>query len=277
MAITTDKIKELREKTSAGMLDCKKALQDAAGDFEKAVEILRKKGIASATKRAGKEAKEGLIGLDTRGAKGVMVELNCETDFVARTDGFRSLLARILKQTLNDGEKAIESEEIKTAVAENSGSTGEKLELKRAVVLEAKNGFVSGYLHSNHRVGVLIEVEGNGENAELHAAARDAAMQVAAMRPVYVDRKTVASEWLEKEKEILRETSKEALKGKPEQVQEKILTGKLNKRYEEVCLLDQKFIKDDKQTVGKFLEAAAKKAGSPLVIKSFIRYELGSN
>jgi len=277
ITITADQVKELRERTSAGLLDCKKALAEAGGDFEKAVEILRKKGIASAAKREGREAKEGAIGVKTEKNKGVLVELNCETDFVAKTDAFQALLEKIVAQVFKEGEAVIQTSAFTAAVTEVAAKTGEKLQARRAVTAKADQGVVASYLHSNRRVGVLVAVATPSPSAEIEAAGREVAMQIAAMRPSYVDRSEAPAEWIAKEKEILLEQSKEALQNKPEPVKEKILEGKLAKRFEEVCLLDQRYIKDDKQTVRQYLEAVAKKAGTSLKVQQFVRYELGGS
>lgn len=280
MIITADQVKELRERTSAGLLDCKKALSEAAGDFEKAVEILRKKGIASAAKREGREAKEGLIGIKTEKNKGVLAELNCETDFVAKTEAFQALLEKTVVQVFSEGEAVIQSSAFTSALTEVAAKTGEKLQARRAVTVKVDQGVVVSYLHSNRRVGVLVALETASQSADsidIQAAGREVAMQIAAMRPEYLDRSEIAPAWIAKEKEILLEQSKEALQNKPEPVKEKILEGKLAKRFEEVCLLDQRYIKDDKQTVRQFLDAAAKKAGASLKVKRFVRYELGGS
>jgi elongation factor Ts len=277
MTITADQVKELRERTSAGLMDCKRALTEAGGDFEKAVEILRKKGIASAAKREGREAKEGFVGLKVEGNKGVLVELNCETDFVAKTDAFENLLTSTVNKIFTEGEKVIESESFRASLVEVAAKTGEKLQAKRAATLKVPQGFIASYLHSNRRVGVLVAIETASKAPEAEAAGREVAMQVAAMRPDYVNREEVPSDWVRKEKEIFLEQSKETLQNKPEPVREKILEGKLTKRYEEVCLLDQRFIKDDKQSVRQYLDAVAKKTGSTLKISAFLRYELGAS
>jgi elongation factor Ts len=276
MTITADQVRELRNKTSAGLMACKNALNESEGDFEKAVEILRKKGIVSAAKREGKDAKEGLIGVTIEGSKGVMVELNCETDFVAKTDGYTELLNNVIAQVSEKGEAVLKEESFKTFIVENAAKTGEKVEVGRASVVEATNGFVASYLHPNKRVGVLVAVEGDSSNEELQSVARDVAMQVAAMKPLYVTREEVPADWVQKEKDILLDQSKDALAGKPEEVQQKILEGKIGKKYEEICLLNQKFIKEDKLAVGKYVENAAKKAGGSLKVVSFVRFELGA-
>jgi len=276
MTITADQVRELRAKTSAGLMACKNALNESEGDFEKAIEILRKKGIASAAKREGKDAKEGLIGVTIEGSKGVLVELNCETDFVAKTDGFTELLNNVIAQVSEKGEAVLEDESFKTFIVENASKTGEKVEVGRASVVEASNGFVASYLHPNKRVGVLVSIEGDSANEDLQSVARDVAMQVAAMKPLYVNKEDVPADWVEKEKDILLAESKDALAGKPEEVQQRILEGKIGKKYEEICLLNQKFIKEDKLAVGKYVENAAKKAGGSLKVVSFVRFELGA-
>jgi len=276
-AVTTEQIKELRELTQAGFLDCKKALAESGGDFEKAVEILRKKGIASAAKREGREAKEGLIGLKTEGQKGILVELNCETDFVAKTDPFQELLEKAIEKGFQEDAASLQSESFQSQVVETSAKTGEKLRLRRADLLQTAKGLIAGYLHSNKRVGVLIELETEKPSAEAEQLGKELAMQIAAMRPTYVSRDSVSSEWIEKEKEILSEQSKDALQNKPEPVREKILQGKLGKRFEEVCLLDQRFIKDDKKSVQQIIKEFCQKTSTSLKVQRFVRYELGGS
>ena len=277
MTVTTDQIKELREKTSAGVLNCKKALIESKGDFEKAVEILRKKGIAQAAKREGREAKEGLIGLRLGGTKGVVVELNCETDFVAKTDAFKSLMEEALNSGFEHGKESLVEASFQARLVETSAKTGEKLQLGRVELLSVPQGVVAGYLHSNHRVGVLVAIQAQNPNSELEALGKEIAMQVAAMCPVYVSRQDIPAEWIEKEKEITFEQSKAALQNKPEPVQQKIIEGKLAKRYEDVCLLDQRYIKDDKKSIQQIVSDFAKRTGITPTIQNFIRYELGGS
>ena len=265
MAAPAELVKSLRDRTGAGMMDCKAALDSNNGDIEKAIDFLRKKGMASAAKRAGRDAKEGLIFSKTAGNKTAIVEINCETDFVARTDDFKNLGTLALDEALAHGEKGIESDSVQKRVAELSGKIGEKMLVKRAKVLTAQ-GAVYSYIHANNKLGVLVEL--SAKNDEL---GKNLAMQVAASNPICVNRTQVPAELVEREKAVYREE----IKGKPENIVEKIIQGKLDKFYQNSCLMEQPFIKDDKMTVQKLVDEASKSSGSPLAIKQFVRFQLG--
>lgn len=274
MAITASMVKELREKTGAGMLDCKKALMETNGDMEKAIDYLREKGIASAAKKAGRIAAEGLVAVKAEGNKAVIVEVNSETDFVAKNEQFQTLVKNLadhilantpanveeaLAQKFNGEDKTVE-EYINSSIA----TIGEKISLRRFAVVEKGDNAVFGtYLHMGGRIGVITVLEGTND-AEL---AKDIAMHVAAINPSYVSHEEVPSEELEREKEVLKQQALN--EGKPENIVAKIVEGRLGKFYERVCLLDQPFVKDGDQKVGKYVES---KGAS---VKSFIRYEVG--
>lgn len=274
MAITASMVKELREKTGAGMLDCKKALMETNGDMEKAIDYLREKGIASAAKKAGRIAAEGLVAVKAEGNKAVIVEVNSETDFVAKNEQFQTLVKNLadhilantpanveeaLAQKFNGEDKTVE-EYINSSIA----TIGEKISLRRFAVVEKGDNAVFGtYLHMGGRIGVITVLEGTND-AEL---AKDIAMHVAAINPSYVSHEEVPSEELEREKEVLKQQALN--EGKPENIVAQIVEGRLGKFYERVCLLDQPFVKDGDQKVGKYVES---KGAS---VKSFIRYEVG--
>ncbi|MEK4565286.1 translation elongation factor Ts [Alkalihalobacillus sp. FSL R5-0424] len=274
MAVTASMVKELREKTGAGMMDCKKALTETNGDMEKAIDFLREKGIASAAKKADRVAAEGLAAVVTEGNKAVIIEVNSETDFVAKNEGFQTLVKELaehllakepanveeaLEQPFKDGSTSVQ-EHINSAIAK----IGEKLSLRRFAVATKEDGDVFGaYLHQGGRIGVLT-VLGNSSDEDL---ARDVAMHVAAIRPTYVSRDEVEAEEVNREREVLKQQALN--EGKPENIVEKMVEGRLSKYFEQVCLLDQPFVKDGDQKVGKFL--AAKNATA----KSFVRFEVG--
>ncbi len=282
--ISAQMVKELREKTGAGMMDCKKALAESAGDFSKAEDWLRKKGISKAASKGSRIAAEGLVGIDVLngGKLGVAVEVNSETDFVARNDAFLKLttdlvahvakhapatIDALLDQTWTDGKK------VKDAITEKVATIGENISVRRFDRLQVEGqGTVSHYLHANGRIASLVEVLGS-DNAEVGALARELAMQVAAMNPQYVSREFVPAALVEKEKEIYREELKAA--NKPEAIWEKILGGKLEKFFEQVCLVDQVSIKDDKKKVKDLVGEAGKKLGATLKVGRVVRFEVG--
>lgn len=261
-------IKQLRERTGAGMVDCKKALEESGGDIEKAVEILRKKGIAKAAKRSEREAGEGivLVAANDAGDEGYILEINSETDFVARNEKFQKLAEAVFNVVKNNKPKdldelmnqTMDGGTVKESLDSLSGTIGEKLGIKRFAVLTG--ACVAAYSHAAGRIGVLLSLDKAGEN-EL---AKDMAMQVVAASPRYLNREQVLPEEVEKEKEIYRENL--AKEGKPEPIMEKIIAGKLDKYFEEVCLLEQEYIKDDKKKVKDIL--------GEVKVEKFLRYSL---
>lgn len=266
-----EQIKKLREITGAGIMDCKKALEVSNGDIPKAVTFLREKGISSAVKREAKEAREGLIGLIVEGARGAIIELNSETDFVARTGDFKALTAALTRKTLEQGEGIVEQNAVQDEVKELSGKVGEKMVFRRASRFEAGPGmFVSSYLHSNTRIGVLVLMEGPQNEAALQCG-KDIAMQIAACRPRFVCAKDIPLEMIEERKK----SYVEEIKNKPQAIQEKIASGKLEKWLTEVCLLDQVFIKNEDQKVGAYVAEVSNKAGAGVKVLRFVRFEVG--
>lgn len=284
MEITAQLVKELREKTGAGMMDCKKALTEANGDFEKAIEVLRKKGAAVAAKRAERSANEGIILTKSleNGSKAVIVEVNCETDFVAKSDDFVSfanfvLDAIVQNQPKNTSELLALKHDGKLVQEELTaiiGKIGEKIEVSRFLIETAENGVVVDYIHHGSKLAVLIRVDNVKDTgkAEISSLSKDFAMQVAAMKPSYVTRKEVSEDVLNKEKEIYKEVARK--EGKPEQILDKIAEGKLNKFYQENCLVEQASIKDNTKSVGDILNEYNKKNSSEAVIKLFHRFHL---
>lgn len=275
MAITTADIKKLRTATGAGMMDCKKALEEAAGDFDKAVEIIRKKGMAIANKRSDREATEGVVlsKVSSDLKHGAIISLNCETDFVAKNDGFVAFATKILDKALTEKPAdlaallALELEggrSVETHISEQTGIIGEKLELSYYDQVDAES--VISYIHAGNKLATLV-----GFNRSLEEQmAKDVAMQVAAMSPVAVDKDAVPTEVVEKELEIAKE--KYRLEGKPENMLDKIAQGSLNKFFKENTLLNQDFVKDAKMSIKDYLKSADK----DLTVTTFKRYSLNN-
>ena len=256
-AFTAKDVMALREKTGAGMMDCKKALVDADGDMEKAGDILRERGIAKAAKRAAKVAAEGLVSALVEGKKGVLLEVNCESDFVAKGDTFHALVNDIAKHILKVNPASVEAllasdmggKTVDTFVQEATAIIGEKISVRRFTVFES-NGFIETYIHMGGTMGVMLDFDG-AENAETKEIAHNVALHTAFSKPAYLSSSEVSPETIEKEKAIL--TQEVMNEGKPQQIAEKIVMGKIKKYYEENCLLDQKFVKDDKITISQLL------------------------
>jgi elongation factor Ts len=281
MVITAAQVNELRQKTGAGMMDCKKALTEADGDFEKAIEILRKKGAAVASKRAEKSANEGLVLTKISDDKttGVIVEVNCETDFVAKSIDFVNFANEVLQAVFsttpaNVDELLEKNAKIKELQTEVMGKVGEKIEISRLAVETAPDGVVLDYVHLGSKLGVLIKFDNlsNDKNA-FSEIGKDIAMQVAAMKPICVYREEVPKDIIEKEIDIYKEIARK--EGKPEQILEKISVGRLNKFYQENCLAEQAFIKDNTKTVNDLIKEFNSKQGTQIKISLFHRFHLG--
>lgn len=274
--VSLDRVKELRERTGAGMMDCKAALESSAGDMEKAIDILRKKGLSQAAKRADREAKEGFVLVRQEGGRAALVETNCETDFVARTDDFKALGTLAMQEVFAQGEKGISSDKVAERVADLTGKIGERIVARRARVVETKDGTLFSYLHSNQKLGVIVEMSIAGESLKndpkFQELGKNIAMQVAASNPAYVARAEVPAAAIEREKAIFREE----IKGKPEPMVEKIVQGKLNKFYQSSCLLEQPFIKENTVSVQELLNrTSGQLGGSAIQIRQFVRFQLG--
>ncbi len=272
--ISAADVKRLREITGVGMMDCKRALQESNGDFDAAIDLLRKKGQKVAANRADREAKEGLIVTRSaeQGQTAVLVEVNCETDFVARNEDFESFANKIADRVLAkrpadlDALKALDLDgrTVETALTDMTGKIGEKIDVRRFAIVTNDSGQVIPYIHPGSRLGVLIEAQGEGD---VEGAGRDAAMQVAALNPIATSRDEVPEATKEKEMEIGRETARN--EGKPEAILDKIAQGKLERYYKDNVLLEQPFVKDASMTVGEML----KKAG--VQVTGFVRFALG--
>ncbi len=276
MAISANDVKRLRDATGVGMMDCKKALQEAGGDFDKAVEVLRKKGQKVAAKRADREADEGLVvtAVTDDRAAGAIAEVNCETDFVARNDDFQQFAEHVVRLVLNERPAsanelmALEMEDgtpVARALTDLTGRIGEKIDIRRFAVLESEGGQIIPYVHPGSRLGVLVDVHGNGR---LEDVGRDVAMQVAALDPVATVRDEVPAEVQDKEKEIAREAA--LAEGKPEHIVDRIVEGKLDRFFKDHVLTEQPFVKDSSITVRDVLREGDAE------VKRFARYALGA-
>ncbi|MCX7797283.1 MAG: translation elongation factor Ts [Melioribacter sp.] len=284
MTITANQVKELREKTGAGMVDCKKALEEANGDFQKAIELLRKKGAAVAAKRAEKAANEGLVltKVFNSGKSAVILEVNCETDFVAKSEdfvNFANFVLNVLVENKPSDVQAllqlnVDGKNVQDELNALIGKIGEKIEISRFAYEYVDNGLIVDYIHHGSKLGVLVSAENVPQDKveEFQPILKDIAMQIAAMRPLTIYREEVDKSIIDKELEIYKELARK--EGKPEQVLEKIATGKLNKFYEENCLVEQVFVKDNTKKVGTLLEEFNKKNNSQVKLLRFKRFHL---
>jgi len=278
-------VKELRDQTGAGMMDCKAALSETGGNLEAAVDWLRKKGLSKAAKKAGRVAAEGLVGVAVRPTKGILVEVNSETDFVARNDLFQGLVKMVADVALDAGanvDKILAAKAggitINEAIADTIAKVGENMSLRRAAELSVGKGAIGSYVHNAvsdglGRIGVLVALESTGKSDELKAFGRMVAMHVASANPQAVDPSALDAAAVEREKAVLSEKAK--AQGKPANVVDKIVESGLKTFYKEVCLLDQGFIFDDKKSVGQAVKEAEAKAGAPIKVAGFVRFALG--
>ena len=292
MAVTAKLVKELREMTGAGMMDCKKALTATDGDMDKAVEFLREKGLATAQKKAGRIAAEGIVMLKVSedGKKAVAVEVNAETDFVAKNEKFQGYVAQVAELALNTKAADIdafmeeewtfsESATVKEELAHQIATIGENMNIRRFAQVAEENGFVASYTHMGGKIGVLVDVETDVVNDAVKEMAKNVAMQVAALKPLYTNDSEVSAEYIAHEKEILlaqiMNDPKESQK--PEKVIQGMISGRINKELKEICLLDQVYVKaeDGKQSVGKYVQEVAKANNANITIKGFVRFETG--
>ena len=282
MSITAAQVNELRNRTGAGILDCKKALTESNGDMEAAIDFLRKKGAALAAKRADRAANEGIVSAKVSEDKkyGVLVEVNCETDFVAKSDDFIDFSKKVTElafaKKANDVTTFVESTpEITTMLNEMTAKIGEKLQVGRVACLESADGVVDFYIHYGDRLGSLVSFKNleSGKIDSVASALKDVAKQIAAMSPVAVSREEVPAEFVEKELEIYKEQFRK--EGKPEDKLDFIAKNKLGKYFEEVALLEQSFFREDKKTVGAWLEEVNKANGIKMSVASFKRFNLG--
>jgi len=278
-------VKELRDQTGAGMMDCKAALSETAGNLDAAVDWLRKKGLSKAAKKAGRVAAEGLVGVAVRATKGILVEVNSETDFVARNDLFQGLVKMVADTALDAGanvDKILAAKAggitIDEAIADTIAKVGENMSLRRAAELSVGKGAISSYVHNAvsdglGRIGVLVALESTGKSDELKAFGRMVAMHVASANPQAIDPSGLDAAAIEREKAVLSDKAK--AQGKPANVIDKIVESGLKTFYKEVCLLDQGFIFDDKKSVAQAVKEAEAKAGAPIKVAGFVRFALG--
>ena len=292
MAVTAAMVKELREMTGAGMMDCKKALAATDGDMDKAVEFLREKGLAGAEKKAGRIAAEGIVAtaMTEDEKKAVVVEVNAETDFVAKNAKFQAYVAQVAAQALTTtaadmdafmAEKwaADESLTVKEALSSQISIIGENMNIRRFKQVVEENGVVVSYIHAGGRIGVLVDVETSVVNDAVKEMGKNIAMQIAALNPKYTSRDEVSAEFIEHEKGILmaqiQNDPKEA--SKPEKVIQGMIQGRINKEMKEICLLDQTYVKaeDGKQSVAQYVAQVAKENGANITVKGFVRFETG--
>ncbi len=288
MAITAAMVKDLRDMTGAGMMDCKKALAATDGDMDKAVEFLREKGLAAAEKKAGRIAAEGVC--ETAVAEGgkvaAIVEVNSETDFVAKNETFRNFVTAVVNQVITSDSTDTESflaekwaldssKTVKEELSSQIAIIGENMNIRRFQKVVAENGFVESYIHGGGRIGVLVELETSVYNEVTREAAKNVAMQIAAIAPKYVQRTEIPADYIEHEREILKAQAMNENTGKPENIIEKMIEGRLNKELKEICLVDQVYVKDGDLTVQKYIDSVAKEVGAPVAIKSFVRFETG--
>ena len=291
MAVTAQMVKELREMTGAGMMDCKKALNETDGDMDAAIEFLRKNGEAKAVKKAGRIAAEGIVMADVKEDKtAAIVEVNSETDFVAKNEKFQSYVADVAAQALTTSAADIDAflaepwaldttKTVNEALAAQIAVIGENMHIRRFAQVKEENGFVASYTHMGGKIGVLVDVETDVVNDAVKEMARNVAMQIAALKPQYTSDSEVSAEYIEHEKEILlaqiQNDPKESQK--PAKVIEGMITGRIKKELKEICLLDQTYVKaeDGKQSVAKYVEQVAKENGAKITVKGFVRYETG--
>ncbi len=285
--ITAALVKELRESSGAGMMDCKKALTETSGDLDAAVDWLRKKGLAAAAKKAGRVAAEGLVGVASKGTSGAVVEVNAETDFVARNDDFQGFVSNTATLALDangdmdtllaasyPGTGAVLSDQLTTMIA----TIGENMSVRRTAQFSVESGVVSSYVHNQiapglGKIGVLVALESTGDADKLAALGKQLAMHVAAAHPQALDKDDVDASSLDREREVLSDQARAS--GKPEEIIAKMVEGRLRKYYEEVCLLEQTYVIDGETKVRKVIENAGKDVGAPVKLTGFARFQLG--
>ena len=290
MAIAATMVKELREMTGAGMMDCKKALAATDGDVDKAVDFLREKGLAGAEKKAGRIAAEGIVvtALSDDEKKAVVVEVNAETDFVAKNEKFRTYAADVAAQALKttaadmDAFMAEKWEKdpsltVKEALSTQISIIGENMNIRRFKQVEEADGFVSSYIHAGGKIGVLVVVETDVINDAVKEMAKNVAMQAAALKPQFTSRDEVSADYIEKEKEILTAAAKNEKPDANDKIISGMVMGRINKELKEICLLDQVYVKaeDGKQSVDQYVKAVAKENGANIKVKKFVRFETG--
>jgi elongation factor Ts len=285
MSITAAMVKELREKSGAGMMDCKTALKESGGDMEAAIDWLRTKGLAKAAKKAGRVAAEGLVGVAAEGNKAAVIELNSETDFVARNEGFQELVSKVAEVAINTNGSVeavaaadLGGKSVTDTITDAIATIGENMNLRRSAVLSANDGVVSTYVHGAvtsglGKIGVLVALDSTGDKDKLNALGRQIAMHVAATSPLALSTDELDPAVVEREKSVFSEQARES--GKPENIIEKMVEGRLRKFYEEVTLVKQAFVINPDQTVEQAVEALAKELGTEVKLSGFVRFAIG--
>lgn len=282
--ITAQSVKELRERTGAGMMNCKKALTETNGDLEKAVELLREKGLAAAAKKAGRVAAEGLVKtfISSDNKKAAIVEVNCETDFVAANDQFIAFVDKIAELVVNTTASTVEElgavkfdgdKTVQESLTELIATLGENMTVRRFERFSVEKGVLQTYIHGGGRIGVVVELASENDSPVLVDLAKELCMQVAAANPLFLDKSSVDQDAIEKEKEIYRVQALN--EGKPENIVDKMVMGRIQKYYKEVCLVDQPWVKDADKTITKLVEEKSKEAGSQITVTKFTRFERG--
>ena len=290
MAITAAMVKELREMSGAGMMDCKKALTATDGDMDKAIEFLREKGLATAQKKAGRIAAEGIVMVKVSedGKKAVAVEVNAETDFVAKNEKFQTYVAQVADQAMDTTAADVEAflaepwklnteETVAEELAHQIATIGENMNIRRFQQVKEENGFIASYTHMGGKIGVLVDVETDVINDAVKEMARNVAMQAAALKPLYTSEKEVDAAYIEKEKEILTVAAKNEKPDANDKIINGMVMGRIKKELKEICLLDQVYVKaeDGKQSVANYVAEVAKANGAKIEIKKFVRFETG--
>ncbi len=283
--ITASMVKELREKTGAGMMDAKKALTENGGDMAVAVDWLRTKGLAKAEKKSGRTAAEGLVAIAIDGNKGAVVEINAETDFVARNDQFQGFVKQVAALALDAGDvEALAAKDygsgkpVSETLTDLIATIGENMSLRRMEGLEVSKGAVTGYIHGAladglGKIGVLVALESDADQGALEALGKQLAMHIAAANPEFLDKDSVDADVLERERNVIREQAK--AEGKPDDIIEKMLEGRVRKFYGQICLMEQVFVIDGETKIAKVIEDAGKEAGSDISLKAYARFQLG--
>ncbi len=290
MEVTAKMVKDLRDMTGAGMMDCKKALAATEGDMDKAVEFLREKGLAAAEKKAGRIAAEGIVDVNVSAdAKlAAIVEVNSETDFVAKNEKFRDFVAAVAAQAAKTSAADVDtflaeawaldtSKTVKEELSSMIAVIGENMSIRRFVKVVAESGFVVSYIHGGGRIGILVDVDCSVNNEATQEAAKNVAMQIAALNPKYVDQSEISPEFIAHEKDILKAQimNDPSNSKKPENIIEKMLEGRLQKELKEFCLVDQTYVKDGDLSVGQYLANVSKEVGADMKVRRFVRFETG--
>jgi elongation factor Ts len=282
--ITAKMVGDLRAKTGAGMMDCKKALTEAGGDMEQAIDLLRKKGLSAAAKKSGRVAAEGMVTTVSKGKCGALAEVNSETDFVAKNDAFQAFTKGVVEVVMNQNPADVEKlkgldfpgtgRNVAEELTHQIATIGENMNVRRFVRLESASGVTASYVHGAGKIGVLVQLDADkAEDPKVTETARMLAMHVAAANPQYLSRNDVPAEVVEREKDIMRAKALES--GKPENIVEKIIEGQINKFFGEACLLEQVYVIDTDQKVGKVVEALAKEIGGQVTLAAYSRFQLG--